>query len=90
MFAVPNLLYGFQITNSFFSAFSCTVKVDREGGRPLEIRVKTLDVKGFTAKSSTVSDHIFIPPCVFYSWSLGGTLENVTTSLSGTTEVIDW
>nr|XP_027061263.1 protochlorophyllide-dependent translocon component 52, chloroplastic-like [Coffea arabica] len=63
-----------------------SVEADREGGRPLEIRVKTLDVKGFTAKSSTVSDHIFIPPCVFYSWSLGGTLENVTTSLSGTTE----
>ena len=56
MFAVPNLLYGFQITNSFFSALSCTVEADREGGRPLEIRVKTLDVKGFTAKSSTASD----------------------------------
>ncbi|XP_071927653.1 flavonoid 8-hydroxylase 1, chloroplastic-like [Coffea arabica] len=33
-----------------------SVEADREGGRPLEIRVKTLDVKGFTAKSSTASD----------------------------------
>ncbi|XP_027160557.1 protochlorophyllide-dependent translocon component 52, chloroplastic-like [Coffea eugenioides] len=63
-----------------------SVQADREGGRPVEIRVKALDEKGFTAKSSTVADHIFIPPCVFYSWSLGGSQENVTTSLAGTTE----
>ncbi|XP_027158550.1 protochlorophyllide-dependent translocon component 52, chloroplastic-like [Coffea eugenioides] len=66
---------------------SKSVKVDREGGRPLEIRVKTLDKKGFTAKSSTISDNIFIPPCVFYSsGSLGGNPDNISASPAGTTE----
>lgn len=40
-------------------------KVDREGGRPLEINVQTLDKSGFFAQQERGINK-FIPPCVFY------------------------
>lgn len=41
-----------------------SVKADREGGRPLEMSVKKLDVNGFIGKQER-SSSIFIAPCIF-------------------------
>ncbi|KAL3529771.1 hypothetical protein ACH5RR_009093 [Cinchona calisaya] len=52
------------------------LRADREGGRPLDLSVKTLDKNGFSAKSPT-GCNTFIPPCVFYSsGTIGGTPDN--------------
>ncbi|KAK9091086.1 hypothetical protein Sjap_024263 [Stephania japonica] len=40
---------------------------DREGGRPMEISVQTLDVNGFFAKQESGNSK-FIPPCIFYAF----------------------
>ncbi|XP_015958185.1 protochlorophyllide-dependent translocon component 52, chloroplastic [Arachis duranensis] len=43
-------------------------KVDREGGRPLELAIEKLDVNGFLAEQGW-SKSKFMPPCVFYAYS---------------------
>ncbi|KAM1756213.1 hypothetical protein ACFX11_005607 [Malus domestica] len=40
-------------------------KADREGGRPLDLRVEKLDINGFIAKQEWGWSK-FLPPCVFY------------------------
>ena len=42
-----------------------TVKADREGGRPLEMKIEKLDQSGFIGKQEW-GTYKFIPPCVFY------------------------
>ncbi|KAG6433189.1 hypothetical protein SASPL_104797 [Salvia splendens] len=62
---IPYAHYGMNI-------LSCTLKADREGGRPLEISVQKVDVDGFTAKQ-IFGDNYFIAPCLFYGhYSPGG------------------
>ncbi|KAJ9697727.1 hypothetical protein PVL29_007040 [Vitis rotundifolia] len=41
------------------------VKADREGGRPLEMKIQKLDRSGFIGKQEWGTSK-FIPPCVFY------------------------
>ncbi|XVF47505.1 hypothetical protein PTKIN_Ptkin03bG0114100 [Pterospermum kingtungense] len=41
---------------------------DREGGRPLEMSIRKLDVNGFTGKQDWGSS-IFIAPCVYHAFS---------------------
>lgn len=48
--------------------FPLTVKVDREGGRPLEMTVKKLDANGFNGKQEWGSSK-FIAPCIFYAYT---------------------
>jgi phenylpropionate dioxygenase-like ring-hydroxylating dioxygenase large terminal subunit len=57
---VPYAHYGIMRTRK------PTVKVDREGGRPLEINVKKLDKDGFVAKQEWGTSG-FLPPCIFYA-----------------------
>ncbi|KAK8494468.1 hypothetical protein V6N13_016484 [Hibiscus sabdariffa] len=59
---VPYAHYGLMRTRT------PTVKVDREGGRPLEMRVKKLDVNGFDAKQDWGSSN-FIAPCIFHAYA---------------------
>ncbi|CAA0841600.1 Protochlorophyllide-dependent translocon component 52- chloroplastic [Striga hermonthica] len=56
-------------------------KADREGGRPLEISVKKLDINGFTAKQ-IFGENYFIPPCLYYGYFSpgGGQTTNKTSS----------
>uniref|UniRef100_A0A2P2KPF3 Protochlorophyllide-dependent translocon component 52ic-like isoform X1 n=1 Tax=Rhizophora mucronata TaxID=61149 RepID=A0A2P2KPF3_RHIMU len=42
-------------------------KRDREGGRPVELSVKKLDVNGFIGKQEWGSNR-FIAPCIFYAY----------------------
>ncbi|KAM1340986.1 hypothetical protein ACFX2F_005492 [Malus domestica] len=44
-------------------------KADREGGRPLDLRVEKLDINGFIAKQEWGWSK-FLPPCVFYGTPL--------------------
>ncbi|KAF4357537.1 hypothetical protein G4B88_026916 [Cannabis sativa] len=41
-------------------------KMDREGGRPLDMRVNKLDKNGFFAKQDWAGNSEFIAPCIFY------------------------
>ncbi|XVF04536.1 hypothetical protein REPUB_Repub05bG0092000 [Reevesia pubescens] len=59
---VPYAHYGIMRTQS------PKKKADREGGRPLEMSVKNLDVNGFTGKQDWGSS-IFIAPCIFHAFS---------------------
>ncbi|XWS52387.1 hypothetical protein CRYUN_Cryun11dG0066100 [Craigia yunnanensis] len=59
---VPYAHYGIMRTRT------PKMKVDREGGRPLEMSVKKLDVNGFTGKQDWGSS-IFIAPCIFHAFS---------------------
>ncbi|KAF7836965.1 Protochlorophyllide-dependent translocon component 52, chloroplastic [Senna tora] len=43
-------------------------KVDREGGRPLELSIEKLDANGFTANQGW-SKSKFVPPSIFYVYS---------------------
>lgn len=43
-----------------------SVKVDREGGRPLNLTIKKLDVNGFTADQEW-GEGKFVAPCIFYA-----------------------
>ncbi|XP_059429735.1 protochlorophyllide-dependent translocon component 52, chloroplastic-like [Corylus avellana] len=45
-----------------------SVKADREGGRPLELMIESLDINGFKANQEW-SLSKFIPPCVFYAYT---------------------
>ncbi|XP_059628782.1 protochlorophyllide-dependent translocon component 52, chloroplastic-like isoform X2 [Cornus florida] len=61
-------------------------KVDREGGRPLEIGVEKLGINGFIAKQE-MGDGIFIAPCVFkVSATLAKDQGNKSKSSHGTEE----
>ncbi|OVA19583.1 Pheophorbide a oxygenase [Macleaya cordata] len=42
------------------------MRVDREGGKPIDINVLRLDITGFTAKQDRGYNK-FIPPCLFYA-----------------------
>lgn len=44
------------------------MKVDREGGRPLDMKVKKLDINGFLGKQDWGSSN-FIAPCIFHAFS---------------------
>ncbi|KAK8504813.1 hypothetical protein V6N13_056125 [Hibiscus sabdariffa] len=59
---VPYAHYGLMRTRT------PTVKVDREGGRPLEMRVKKLDINGYAAKQDG-SNMFFIAPCIFHAFA---------------------
>ncbi|GMI74281.1 PROTOCHLOROPHYLLIDE-DEPENDENT TRANSLOCON COMPONENT, 52 KDA, ACD1-like [Hibiscus trionum] len=59
---VPYAHYGLMRTRTH------TVKVDREGGRPLEMRVKKLDINGFAAKQDWGSSNFFAP-CIFHAYA---------------------
>ncbi|KAI4386301.1 hypothetical protein MLD38_004242 [Melastoma candidum] len=45
-----------------------SVKADREGGRPLDLRIRELDKGGFLAKQDRGNSK-FIAPCVFYAFT---------------------
>lgn len=52
------------------------MKVDREGGRPLEISIKKSDLNGFIARQEAAYSR-FIAPCVFSAFtSLGADQSN--------------
>ncbi|KAL8170942.1 hypothetical protein V2J09_022746 [Rumex salicifolius] len=42
------------------------MNADREGGKPMEMSVQTLDINGFDAKQERGMSK-FIPPCIFYA-----------------------
>ncbi|KAL8154461.1 hypothetical protein AgCh_000001 [Apium graveolens] len=61
-------------------------KVDREGGRPLEISIKNLDINGFTAKQESGGFN-FIAPCIFHGYAtVGGTKSKESEELAKTIE----
>ncbi|EPS70271.1 hypothetical protein M569_04489, partial [Genlisea aurea] len=55
-----------------------SLKVDREGGRPLEINLNKLDAKGFTAKLA-FGENFFIAPCLLYGFFSPGGGETSST-----------
>ncbi|KAF2314551.1 hypothetical protein GH714_027521 [Hevea brasiliensis] len=59
---VPYAHYGIMRTRK------PQVKVDREGGRPIDLSVKKLDRDGFTGKMDWGSSK-FIAPCIFYAYT---------------------
>ncbi|KAJ4835429.1 hypothetical protein Tsubulata_037697 [Turnera subulata] len=59
---VPYAHYGLMKTRE------PKVKLDREGGRPMEMSVKKLDVNGFIAKQEWGGSK-FIAPCIFYAYT---------------------
>ncbi|WRX33020.1 Pheophorbide a oxygenase - like 4 [Theobroma cacao] len=59
---VPYAHYGIMQTRS------PKIKADREGGRPLEMSVKKLDVNGFTGKQDWGCSK-FIAPCIFHAYA---------------------
>lgn len=65
-FSTLNFLHIIFISWFFFFLAG---KADREGGKPMEIKVRKLDINGFVAKPDWVGTNEFIPPCVFYSHS---------------------
>lgn len=44
------------------------MKVDREGGRPISLSVKKLDIGGFIGDQEW-GDSKFIAPCIFYAYT---------------------
>jgi len=70
-FPKPKGKYIICISNSCFNPFTnlqilLAEKIDREGGKPLEINVKKLDNKGFFSKQEWGYSN-FIAPCVYRS-----------------------
>nr|XP_043631425.1 protochlorophyllide-dependent translocon component 52, chloroplastic-like [Erigeron canadensis] len=62
-----------------------SVKLDREGGRPLEINVNKIDKNGFTAKQQN-GEWNFIAPCLFYgSIKTGGSPDKGSGVSAGST-----
>ncbi|XP_038695783.1 protochlorophyllide-dependent translocon component 52, chloroplastic-like isoform X2 [Tripterygium wilfordii] len=59
---VPYAHYGLMQTKK------PRVKLDREGGRPVEMAVKKLDINGFIGKQEFGSSK-FISPCIFYAYT---------------------
>ncbi|XP_057509618.1 protochlorophyllide-dependent translocon component 52, chloroplastic-like [Actinidia eriantha] len=61
-------------------------KADREGGRPLEMSVKKLDVNGYIAKQEWANSS-FIAPCIFAAFaSVAADPSNGSVSSAGTKE----
>ncbi|KAL6976852.1 hypothetical protein U1Q18_025637 [Sarracenia purpurea var. burkii] len=59
----------------------------REGGRPLEISIKRLDINGFTSKQEAGNGR-FIAPCIFGAFPpLTADQSNGSVSSAGTKEV---
>lgn len=58
-------------------------RVDREGGKPLEMSVKKLDVNGFIGKLE-LGGSKFIAPCIFYAYSDFEEQANATAAPAGT------
>lgn len=58
-------LSGWYWSTYDWDSVSFTVKADREGGRPLEMKIQKLDRSGFIGKQEGGTSK-FIPPCVFY------------------------
>ncbi|KAL2940739.1 Protochlorophyllide-dependent translocon component 52 chloroplastic [Bienertia sinuspersici] len=63
---VPYAHYGIMKVPRIDVWVIFTPKADREGGKPLEINVQTLDKSGFSAQQDRGISK-FIPPCVFYA-----------------------
>lgn len=62
-------------------------RVDREGGRPLDMSVKKFDINGFEAKQEWGASR-FIAPCIFYAFP-NPPPENTNGSASSTTTTKD-
>ncbi|KZV38352.1 protochlorophyllide-dependent translocon component 52, chloroplastic-like [Dorcoceras hygrometricum] len=76
-----NYLLEFDMANN--EVLSCTLKADREGGRPLEISIEKLDINGFIS-NQLFGDNFFVPPCLFYGYfSPGGSPKTTSTSSTG-------
>lgn len=66
---------------------SCTVKADREGGRPLEISVEKLNVNGFIS-NQIFGKNFFVPPCLYYGYfSAEASPKKPSTSSTGKKDV---
>lgn len=65
---------------------SLTARPDREGGRPLEINVQTINVNGFLSKQEFGLSK-FIAPCLYYA-SRSLESSNGSVSSSNVLEVI--
>ncbi|KAL5980766.1 hypothetical protein ACLOJK_028676 [Asimina triloba] len=63
-FGIRDIPYGFR---------------DREGGRPLEVAVETLDATGFFADQGFAYSK-FIAPCIFYAFPKSETVNEITSS----------
>ncbi|MFS8008100.1 putative pheophorbide a oxygenase [Helianthus anomalus] len=48
---------------SFFYCF-CTVKLDREGGSPMEVSIQRIDKNGFVATEDQGREWSFVSPCI--------------------------
>ncbi|KAL8246497.1 hypothetical protein R6Q59_007713 [Mikania micrantha] len=60
-----------------------SVKLDREGGRPLEINVRKIDKNGFTAHQQN-GQWNFVPPCLFHGIvTIGGNPNESDESAKG-------
>ncbi|KAL9661877.1 hypothetical protein QQ045_026705 [Rhodiola kirilowii] len=44
-------------------------KLDREGGRPLNIEIERLDIDGFTSKQQFGASK-FVPPCIYHAYPM--------------------
>ena len=67
--------------------FSFTPKADREGGTPIDINVKRLDMDGFDAEREHAKTK-FIPPCLYYTCSESPAIQsNKSVSSALTKEV---
>ena len=65
-------------------------KADREGGRPLNMRVNKVDKNGFFAKQDWAGNSEFIAPCVFYAHAATiADKGNGAATSAGTKKVID-
>ncbi|KAK9062562.1 hypothetical protein SSX86_019749 [Deinandra increscens subsp. villosa] len=62
---------------------SCTVKVDREGGLPLDVNVHNLDNNGFTTIQKPDRIWKFVSPCLFQGViTIGASPENTQENLA--------
>lgn len=60
------MIFQKEKRNSCEAFVVSTEKVDREGGRPVDLSIKKLDINGFLAKQEWGSSR-FLPPCIFYA-----------------------
>lgn len=44
------------------------MKLDREGGRPVEMSIQKIDINGFIGKQE-LGGSKFIAPCIFYAYT---------------------
>lgn len=63
------------------------MKLDREGGRPVEMSVNKIDINGFIGKQEWGSSK-FLAPCIFYAYTdLMKDQENGSASSAGAEKV---